>query len=67
MVAMQMARQNVTQRIWIYSRRKERIARAHGVHTLILLCDPCGEHPRLQQQIGGTGLHMEKVERLQQA
>jgi hypothetical protein len=67
MVAMQMARQDVAQRIWIYSRRKERIARAHGVHTLILLCDPCGEHPRLEQQIRRTSLCMEKVERLQQA
>jgi hypothetical protein len=66
MVAMQMARQDVTQRIWIYSRRKERIARAHGVHTLILLCNPCGEHPRLEQQARRTSLYMEKVERLQQ-
>ena len=67
MVAMQMAWQDVAQRIWIYSRRKERIARAHGVHHLILLCVSCGEHPGLEQQVCFTSLDMEKVERLQQA
>jgi hypothetical protein len=62
MVAMQMARQDVAQCIGIYSRRKERIARAHGVHNLILLRGPCGEHPRLEQQARGIRLHMEEIQ-----
>ena len=66
MVTMQMARKDVAKRIYIYPCRKERIARAHGVHSLILLRYPCGEHPRLEQQVCRTGLHMEEVERLQQ-
>jgi hypothetical protein len=67
MVAMQMARYDVAQRIWIHPRRKQCIARAHRVHNLILLRDSCGEHPRLKEQVRRARLHMEEVQRLQKA